>query len=245
MKQLFKNQFFLAGLGIFIGMVILAINVFLIHLSGEVYVLVISVFCCILGITLLIIYLVNFNIYFRNPKSGDTQGIASKDKRNIIAGNKEGLKTIYYTLKWFINNKLLVGMTAFGVALLTISLVLTYGFHNAELETLYSICGGIGAALIGYVLLFMLISWYGGYQSIKEPKAYHKSVVEARDERNVILWEKSVAHGTYIMAPIFVAVSFLFYLLGAEWYVIATPLGLCVLNFIIALVYKNYYKKRM
>jgi hypothetical protein len=244
MEKLIKNKKLMSGLGILVGIALCPLYVFLVHLSEDIYILVIAGVCCVLGISLLIINLVNFSIFLRNPKTSQSQDTAFKDKRNTITGDNAASRA-KFIIKIYVKNKILVGMTVFGVVLVTISLVLTYNFYSTELETLYYVCGGLGAALIGYVLIGFLMSWYSSYQIKKEPEAYRKTLIEARDERNVILWEKALARAIAIVAPVSVAVSLLFYLIGAEWYFIATPFGLMVLTFILALVYQNYLKKRM
>lgn len=136
---------------------------------------------------------------------------------------------------------LYTGMIALGVVLVVVWLVAMLVFRTVE----FTAIGGLGGGLIVLVLLLIFYNLYFNYKAKKHPEAYRKSIIEVKDERNIILWEKALAHANLVMCSVFVAVSLPFYLIGAEWYVIVIPWGLFAINYILFVAYYNYYKKRL
>lgn len=139
---------------------------------------------------------------------------------------------------------LYIGMIALGLTLFIFSALLAI-FRVEELKTLCFACASLGAMLIAHVSFNVLLNWYLNYKAKKHPEAYRKKIVEAKDERNIILWEKALAHANLAMLWVFIMLAVLFILIGADWYVIGTFYGLIAVNWILYLVYFNYYNKRM
>jgi hypothetical protein len=98
MKKLFKNQLFLAGLGMFIGLVLIVIAIInalkaIETKSLDNFNLVAT--CVGVGSMLFAVSLTHFIVCLvrqKNPKFRRTQDIATKDERIIIIGDKAASK---------------------------------------------------------------------------------------------------------------------------------------------------------
>jgi hypothetical protein len=128
-----------------------------------------------------------------------------------------------------------------GILAAVVLLILGGWLKNAVSGNLFGVLIGVGAGLFGLFLSRVITLWI----ELKNPK-YKRSVdIEARDERNIILTNRSWARTNAISLYTLCIVTLIFVLLNVELYIILTLSGLVLLNGILFAIFMNHYNKKM
>ncbi len=126
---------------------------------------------------------------------------------------------------------------AVGVALIILGGIL----KGEELNSLASVCIGIGAGLFGMFTANLI-----NYRiELKHPEALRKKNIEVNDERNTIIRDKAGTKTNKILMGLICIATLVFALLNVELYITLTMVGLILLEGILYVVYINYFSKRL
>jgi hypothetical protein len=123
------------------------------------------------------------------------------------------------------------------------ALMVTGGFLliGADLKALAAMGIGLGAALLG-LSVGSFINYLVG---LKHPEIKHAQNIDLKDERNIIIRDKTGARTNSVHVWLLFAVTLAFVLLDVELYITLAMAGLMLANGIVHAAYAHYYNKRL